>query len=156
MLWLIFKVFKSLQEVASVLFLNVTWRLRVPGYCSSPEPLTSPPRSVAVTYHLPFNLTEEISLKMCNRLCVRLFFLCSVCVRRAFFCIDDCVLPPPVITTAICWWNVKCNCYWSVFRHWDFKGFVVVWLRRLFRHDSQELFPWFALQDRNEPERRGQ
>lgn len=135
--------------------------LSVPGYCrwSSHEPITSRPCSLVVSYHLPFNLTENISLR-CAIVCVSVCFI-FVFVEFVFgghFSVKMTVYRPTltVITMTICWWNVKCNCYWSVFRRRDLKGFVVAWLRRLFRHDSQELFPWFALQDRDDTERRGQ
>lgn len=106
---------------------------------------TSQPCSVVVSYHLPSNLTENVSLR------------CAMC-RSVFLCLEGISLcrwtctALTVIPMAICRWNVKCNCYWSVFRHRDLKGFVVAWLRRLFRHDLQELFPWFALQDMNQTE----
>lgn len=75
-----------------------------------------------------WNNRESLS-NVCNRLCVGLLF-CSDCVRRTCWCIDDCVLPSccssTVIPMAICWWNVKCNCYWSVFRLRDFEGFLLL------------------------------
>lgn len=95
---------------------------------------------------MPFKWREEISQAVCS-VCISLlsvFFFFSVCD------VEINVLSPPVhmcwLSRAICWWNVKCTCYWPVILCWVFKRVVfIAWLRRLL----QELIHWFALVDGN-------
>lgn len=58
------------------------------------EPITSPPRSLVVSYHLPFNLKENMSLR-CAVVCVSLFlfFFVEFVFGGHFSCIDDRVRP---------------------------------------------------------------
>lgn len=67
----------------------------VPGYCcrSSHEPVTSRLCSLVVSYHLPFNLTENVSLT-CAIVCVSVCFIFVEFVFGGHFvCTDHRVLP---------------------------------------------------------------